>query len=135
MAHESDDHFIFEVVNAKKSKTGKALKVSSPSDAVRIHSKEELRAQLEHYSKPFIKHVVQPNTAFARKHYVEKIRPALRFYCKKFGVKVPEWLVNDDYFKNLDDSEKQELFGTTELSHREFHPASTFGTAEIEQGE
>jgi len=133
VAHELDNHYIFETVKAKNSKSGKALKVTTPSDAVRIHSKGELLAQLEHYSRPFIKHTVQPNTPFARKHYVEKIRPALRFYCKKFGVKVPQWLENDDYFKNLDDDQKRDLFGTTELSFREFMPASKFGSAAVEQ--
>lgn len=135
MAHELDNHYIFEVVNAKHTKSGKALKVSTPSDAVRIHDKKELTAQLEHYSHPLLRHTVQPNTPFARKHYVEKIRPALRFYCKKFGVQVPEWLANDDIYRNMDEDKKKDLFGTSELNFRDFLPANTPGSATVEGNE
>jgi hypothetical protein len=133
VAHELDNHYIFEAVDAKQSKSGKALKISTPSSILRIFSKDELKAQLEHYSHPMIKHTVLPRTPFARKHYVEKIRPALRFYCKKYGLAVPSWLSNDDYYKNLSDSEKHDLFGTTKLSFREFLPANKMENATVEQ--
>jgi hypothetical protein len=119
---EDDDHFIFEVVDAPHKKSGKAIKVSTPEGVHRIESKDELVVQLAHYSHPFIRHTVMPKTKFARKHYVEKTRPALRYYCKKYQVEVPAWLANEDYFVNLPEKEKLELFGTSTLSIREFTP-------------
>lgn len=122
MASEKSDHVIMEVVRDTTARGGKTVRVTTPDKVLRIHDVRELKAQLDHYSHPFIQHVVLPNTAFARKFYVEKVRPALRYYCLKFGEKIPEWLKNDDYYHQLPDDQKQELFGTTKLSKREFRP-------------
>lgn len=130
---ERDDHFIHELVSNPHSPTGKSVKVTTPSDVLKIQDKRELYAQLDHYSQPFIR-LSLPNDPFARKHYVEKVRPALRYYCKKFGVKVPDWLANDDYFKNMPDDEKRDMFGTHQLSHREFEPRKMVGRGTVTRG-
>ena len=105
---------MFELRSDAHSTTGKSLGINKPSEVLPIHDKEELKLQLDHYSGPFIKHQL-PNSTFARKRYILYIRPALRYYCAKFDVKVPDWLKDDSYFENLPDAEKNDLFGTTKL--------------------
>ena len=121
---ERNDHVMSELVDCPQSSTGKTLKITSPSKVLPIHTVRELHAQLDHYSRGGGKmpNLTSPDSAFARKFYVEKIRPALRYYCKKFGVKVPAWLADDDHFKNLPDAEKVAMFGTHKLNHQEFQP-------------
>lgn len=133
MSRERDDHVIMELVPSKTTKTGKAIRVTTPSQVLAVHSKEELEELLKFYSRPFIRHLT-PDSHFARRWHVEKVRPALRYYCKKFGVKVPAWLENDDYYKNLPDEEKMDLFGTTTLSHREFRPLRSFPGGTVKRG-
>ena len=87
---------------------------------VRIHDKEELEHQLDHYANPDLMSLV-PDSEFARKNFVEKVRPALRYYCKKFGVTVPKWLTNDKFYTDhMSAQERQQYFGTVKLSIREF---------------
>lgn len=119
LKHEREDHARFELVHDPRAKSGKTIKVTTPSKVVRIDTKEELIAQLKHYSVPVLQQVV-PNSKFARRNYVEYLRPALRYYCKRFGVEVPGWLKDESYYKGMPDSEKLELFGTTKLNVREF---------------
>ena len=78
-----------EMVDDASHPDGKQLKITTPSQVVSIHTKDELEAQLQHYDRPFVSHVV-PDNQQARRNYVEAIRPALRYYCAKFGVKVPK---------------------------------------------
>lgn len=116
------DHVCLEIVpDATMPKTGKSIRVTTPADMVDIDSKEELAAQLEHYHQPLIRNVV-PDAPAARKRYVEWLRPALRYYCAKFGMKVPDWLANDSYYLELPPEEKIDLFGTTDLKIRKFEP-------------
>lgn len=122
MAFENTGHVRLEVVPAMKTDTGTTIKVTRPQDVLQIHDVEELKAQLAHYAVPAIRLVVRPDTPVARKYYVEYVRSALRYYCTKFGVTIPHWLENDDFYHKLDDDTKQELFGTTKLSKREFRP-------------
>lgn len=121
MAHELDDHAIFEAVESPNSPHGHVPRVTTPAMVLHVPDKNELQELLKMYGHPFIKHVT-PDDPFARRWHVEKVRPALRFYCQKFGVTVPDYLKNDDHWKNLPDEEKQELFGTTKLRIREFRP-------------
>jgi len=115
---EREDHVILEPYHKKNGKKG--IRITRPSDVTDIGDKEELEAALAHYSKPLLQHLV-PDSQHARKHYIERIRPALRYYCKKFGKKVPKWLETDDYYlKRMSDEEKNQQFGTTELHVHEF---------------
>jgi hypothetical protein len=130
MSVEKRDHFILEKRDVARSRSGKAVRVTSPDKVLPIHDEKELKLQLEHYSRGILKFIC-PNSTFARLFYVEKTRPALRFYCAKFGVAVPEWLKNEDYFLSLTEREKLDLFGTTELRPREFTKIKTFGPGEV----
>lgn len=116
---ERQTHAHMELVDDPTRPTGKSPKITMPKDVVEIRSKEELQAQLKHYNKPFVSHVVGDSKA-ARLNYIERLRPALRYYCAKFGVAVPKWLANDDFYLKMTDSQKLHLFGTTELKVKEF---------------
>jgi hypothetical protein len=118
MKHEREDHVIAELVPDPKSRHGLSPKLTLPTDVLHIESREELEAHLRHFSRPFLKHLHA--TPFARRNHVEKIRPALRYYCKKFGVELPDWLKDDSYYTDLPDHEKRDLFGTHQLNIREF---------------
>lgn len=132
MSREKRDHFVFELHNSPSSRTGKAIRVTSPDKVLRIHNVDDLKSQLEHYAHPLIKQT-SPDSKFARRWYVEKIRPALRYYCLKYSVKVPSWLKDDEYYLGLTDREKQDLFGTTKLKPREFSKLKTFPGGEVVQ--
>lgn len=133
MAIERDDHYIFDLAKNAKAKTGKSPTMTAPSSVLRIHSRDELRAQLKHYGRPFIK-LQLPDSTFARKFYVEKVRPALRYYCQKFTTNVPDWLKDDHYFENLSDKEKTDMFGTIELEIKEFKPLPKFAGGQSQGG-
>jgi hypothetical protein len=118
---ENSDHVIAEFVRGKH---GMVPKMTSPQKVLTIPDKEHLEAQLNHYKNPFLINLV-PDDAFARRHYVEKIRPALRYYCRKFNVDVPPWLRNDKYYTEMEAEEKMHLFNTTHLRIYEFKKLPT----------
>lgn len=115
------DYMILEVSNGKP-------RVTTLPQALDVHSKDELQAQLKHWSKgsgPMFLRNLLPKADNPRKvalNYFQKIRPALRAYCAKYGVKVPKWLATDAQYTSMQDSEKLALFGTTKLVIREFKP-------------
>jgi len=124
-----DDHAIFELVRADGKKRAR---VTTPKDTLRVHDADELRAQLDHYSKAngvtFLRHVVVDSQQ-ARLQYVKYLRPALRYYCKKFGVQVPDWLKADTAFSTLSAHEQHTLFGeTVKFPVREFAEVNTSGS-------
>lgn len=116
--NQHEDHFqsyiTTDPVTGKKK--GKML---TPSMVVHIKDKEELKLQLEHYKKPFIGDLV-PNSKIARRNLVEHVRPALRYWCKKFGQEIPEWLQNEDEWTKMEDQQKLDFFGVTKLTVKEF---------------
>lgn len=115
---EREDHVILSPITKPNGRKG--VKVTKPGDVFRCEDKEDLQEALKHFSKPLLKHLV-PDSQMARRKYVEKIRPALRYYCKKFGVKVPTWLVDDKYYtERMSSQEKLKAFGTDNLKIREF---------------
>lgn len=118
------DYMILEVSNGKP-------RVTTLPQALDITSKEELRAQLRHWSKghgPMFLRNLLPKADSTRANqkvalnYFQKVRPALRAYCTKYGVKIPKWLSIDTQYTSMQDSEKLALFGTTKLVTREFKP-------------
>jgi hypothetical protein len=126
-----EDHF--QAVVTKDARTGRErLKLITPSMVVHIADKDELKHQLRHYHRPFIRDVV-PDTTTARKNYVEHVRPALRYWCAKFGIEVPHWLKGEDDFVKLSDTKKMELFGTTELHILEFRKWKRTSLAQVKE--
>ncbi len=110
-------HVIFR--SAKRKDGSKGVEAWSPEKVVEIHTHEELEAQLAHYSKLLSQSL--PDDSSTRRHHVELVRPALRFYCKKFGVEPPKWLAKDDYYTDhLKDSDRKRIFGEGPLRIGEF---------------
>lgn len=96
------------------------LKVHTPQSVLPgVKDKESLQATLDWYAYPFIKHRV-PDDPYARRRYVELTRPALRFFCSKFGVDVPEWLEGNGHYDQLSPEEHNEMFGPKPLDVQEF---------------
>ena len=48
---------------------------------------------------------------------MEYIRPALRYFCMKFDVEIPDWLEAEDHYGHGDGEKEQmmELFGVPKL--------------------
>ncbi len=116
--NEKQNHVVFRTVNRHDGTKG--IEAHTPEKVLPIHDKKELEAQLKHYAK-FLLTLTTANTVAARRKYVELVRPALRYYCKKFNVQAPQWLANDDYFtKTMDTAMRQKMFGTRPLRIGEF---------------
>lgn len=130
MSRERDDSFVLEVIRDKGAPLGKTVRAMSPSDVLYVPDKEELDLLLEHYGTGDLERMVS-DSPFARRWYVEKIRPALRYYCARFQVPVPDWLESDDEYTAMEPAAMKELFGATALSPREFVPLA--GSADPEQ--
>ena len=113
------NHAVIEVVPSTTRDGGKDIRATKPRDVVDIRSKDELEEQLQHYKKPFVAHVVKA-TVFAQRHYVEWIRPALRFYCKLYKTDVPAWLKDDSFYLSMKDDQRRRLFGQKPLRIHEF---------------
>lgn len=94
-----------------------------PDKIVKCRSKDELKRLLDWYSYPFIAHRVPDNVA-ARRRYVEEVRPALRWFCKKYGEKVPTWLEGNGHYDELPPEEREKLFGAEPFKVREFEEYS-----------
>lgn len=76
----------------------------------RCTSKVSLESLLQHYANPHIRLIV-PDSVFARRFYVERVRPALRWFCKKYGVSTPSWLNGNAHYDELPPEQFAEYFG------------------------
>ena len=118
MKNEPGDHVVFRTQNRGDGK--KTVEVHTPEMVLPIYNKEELEAQISHYARTLMS-LTTSDTQSARRKYVELIRPALRYYCKKFSVKAPDWLQSDDlYTKTMSPNERQRHFGMAPLRVGEF---------------
>jgi hypothetical protein len=113
---------------------GGGLHVITPSSVLMIHNADELNERLEAYADPIKNKVVQ-NTPKARRWYVEKILPALRFYCDRLGVEQPGWLSTNGHWERMTDEEKSVLFGPEPLKFREFAPVNQPDIAVVREEE
>jgi len=118
MGHEKQNHVVFRT--QMRGDGTKGVEVHTPEKVLPIYNKEELEAQLKHYAK-ILSSLHTANSIAARRKYVELIRPALRYYCKKYNVDVPGWLKTDDYYtKTMSVAERQKQFGMAPLRIGEF---------------
>lgn len=108
----------------------KSIDVQTPEKVLPCHTAEELKEQLKHYAQGLLS-LTTANSQVARRKYVELIRPALRYFCKKFNVEVPKWLANDDYYaKTMSAAERQKNFGMKPLRIGEFQKLKPIPGAE-----
>jgi hypothetical protein len=113
-----DAVFMLDILNDDGEPT---LHVTTPASVFVISDPETLQQRLDEFSDP-IKNKAIKNTLKDRRRYVEKILPALRFYCNRLGVAIPDWLATNGHWERMEDEEKQRLFGDEPLKLREFAP-------------
>lgn len=89
-----------------------------------VASKEDLVHSLNYHSNPHIK-MHTPDSPEARRYHVEKTRPALRWFCKKFGVNAPAWLEGNMHYDEIEPELFKELFGEGPFNVREFEERQT----------
>jgi len=111
---------------------GPCLHVVTPASVLVIHTADELNDMLDKFSDPITNKVVK-NTSKDRRWYVEKILPALRFYCDRFGVDKPGWLATNGHWLRMSDVEKCSLFGGGSLKYREFAPVKCADIAVVRE--
>jgi len=97
----------------------KAIRMVYPERVLNVQSKNQLEGLLDHYNTPIWQSRVA-RTPGARRNYVEKIRPALRYFCKLYNVKIPDWLADDKQFAEMGAGAVKELFGVDKLRIFEF---------------
>lgn len=122
--HGSSSRYRFDsqaaLLYPSKDSKGKAtVRCLYPDEVIKCRNNEELNNLLEHYSKPDIDAVVSA-TKSSRLHYIQRIRPALRYYCAKFGTKVPNWLEGNGKWEDMDSQSKQKKFGVSSFRVLEF---------------
>lgn len=73
----------------------------------------------------------EPATPEERRWHVELARPAMRWFCRAFGVRTPRWLavVADARLLDLTPEERRRLFGAAPLVVREFVPRARPATS------
>lgn len=111
-----DDMFMLDVTDDGGDP---ALHVTTPASVLVIGDANQLQERLTAFSDPIKNKVVQ-NTVKARRWYVEKILPALRYYCDRFGVEQPDWLSTNGHWERMTDDEQKKLFGPEPLKLRDF---------------
>ncbi len=83
-----------------------------------IKSPEDLQSVLSRHQHNMIPTVAK--TVAARRWHMERYRPALRHYCRKFNTPVPKWLEGNHGYDDLSPGATQELFGDHPLRPQEF---------------
>lgn len=86
----------------------------------RVKSKNDLVSLLYQHR---MENITQKYPTIAqRRYYMERIRPALRWYCKTYKVPVPSWLVGNGVHENNTTEHHETLFGPVPLRVIEFKP-------------
>lgn len=111
-----DDYFMLDLVDDDSEP---ALHVTTPASVLVVSDAATLQEKLEAFSDP-IKNKAVKNTTKARRWYVEKVLPALRYYCDRYGVPQPDWLATNGHWERMTDEDKARLFGPEPLKLREF---------------
>lgn len=103
--------------------SGPSLRSTTPSQVLVVLGSDDLEKKLVAFSDPIANGVVR-NSPRGRRWYVEKILPALRHYCGKYEVTVPDWLVGNNHWEGMAKEDQERLFGPGELRFREFAPVN-----------
>lgn len=90
-----------------------------PDEVVRPADAEELKELLQQYTQPRIDSMVKGDPAH-RLHYIQRIRPALRYFCKKFGMPIPRALEGNGAWGGLPRESCLKTFGVPYLRVLEF---------------
>lgn len=115
MATSNDSFFLLDVDD---DVNGPVIHALTPSSVMVVHDADDLQRKLEQFEDPHSDAI--PKSKEGRRWYVERVRPALRFYCKRYGVDVPDWLSSDEQWEVMSEEEKLAKFGRTDLKVRDF---------------
>lgn len=91
----------------------------SPSHVMKFDSRAELKEALRQFDRPMIEDLF--HTPFERRYFMEYMRPALKFWCKRLGVQAPEWLEGDTHYGHgepnpeMGDDYMQRTFGVDHI--------------------
>lgn len=113
----NDSFFLLDV---EDDDNGPVIHALTPSSVMVVNDADDLQAKLDQFSD--LSGAAVPKTKAGRRWYVERVRPALRFYCKRYGVDVPDWLESDEQWEVMSEEEKLAKFGTTDVKIRDFMP-------------
>lgn len=94
------------------------ISVLTPYSVIVVTSVDDLERKLRDFADPIPGAV--KNTRRGRRWYVEKILPALRYFCRKYQVDPPDWLADVGRWRDLSKGDSERLFGPGELRLREF---------------
>lgn len=111
-----------------------SLHALTPDAVLVVLGPDDLKEKLEAFSDPVRNGVVR-NAPRDRRWCVEKILPALRYYCSKYDVEVPDWLVGNNHWERMSPEEQEHLFGPGELRFREFQPVNCPDIAVVRDGD
>jgi hypothetical protein len=119
--HEDSKYLHIDFSTDEEGKIHHASPVH-PHTYVKVKDKHDLDDLLEYFGHHVMWKDLVPPTPWARRNFIERIRPALRFYCEKYQVTVPGWLSpeTDKKFTELPPSKQQELFGKDQIKIVEF---------------
>jgi hypothetical protein len=106
---------------AHRDRAGKLhfVRPVSPNEIVSVETEGDIIHLFKRYSPTQWKRTARSSEH--RRRYVELVRPALRFYCHKFRIPVPDWLTDESQFLALSRADQVRLFGRGLL-----HPAPRF---------
>jgi len=113
---------------------GPSIHALTPASVLVVLGPDDLGRKLEAFSDPVRNGAVR-NAPVDRRWYVEKVLPALRFYCHKYDVEVPAWLVGNNHWEGMTSEEQAWLFGPGELRFREFSPVNVPDIAVVRDGD
>jgi len=122
--HSSDAHaaMLYPSTTRKGDPT---VRCTYPDKVVRCRNKDELEETLAFYSRPMIDDMVKPSKS-NRLYYIQRIRPALRYFCKKYGVTIPKALEGNGRWEDYEPQTKLKIFGVQDFRTLEF-PAKHLG--------
>lgn len=119
---------------------GKELKsMVYPSDIIDCGSKEDLLSMLRGFSS--IANLMEGGTEYHRpsittnRRLLEWVYPSLRWFCRIYGVKVPEWLGTNEPFASMSKEEKQKYLGKKPVEVEEWVPEPLSKEREAEESE
>lgn len=94
-----------------------------PQEIIQINSEAELHRAMSEYGHPMpmIEGAQFLKTVHAMRHLIEWIYPALRWYCKVYGVEIPEWLKGKGWAEGMSKEDVVRFFGPHPLKVGEWH--------------
>lgn len=102
-----------------------------PHDVINIRSEKQLQKELQEQKHPFpmLPGSPMPKNKHAMRYHMEWVRPTLRWYCKVYGVDVPEWLKGNGSMDGVSSRTQTKLVGPEPLKVVEWHENKRAGRA------